>query len=56
MYFDQGSDIGEFVLLAANVVDTEYQISGATVTPGETYSFKFTARNTVGDSLESDVL
>jgi hypothetical protein len=49
VYYDQGSATAEFVLLSAGVTTLYYQTS-VSLTPGDTYSFKITARNTVGDS------
>jgi hypothetical protein len=52
VYYDQGSQVGTFVLLEEGVTTTFYQTT-ISITAGETYSFKVTARNTVGSSLES---
>jgi hypothetical protein len=50
VYYDQGSD--SFVLLE-NSVTTQYYQTTVTLSPGTTYKFKVTARNSVGSSLES---
>jgi hypothetical protein len=47
VYYDQG--LGIYVLLAENLT-TSYFTTAATLIPGVTYSFKVTARNTVGSS------
>jgi hypothetical protein len=52
VYYDQGT--GDFVELDSAVTQTEYVLSS--ITPGVTYSFMVTARNTVGSSLNSDAL
>lgn len=52
VYYDQG--ISNFVVLDSAVTATEYVFN--TVTAGVTYVFKITARNTVGSSLDSDLL
>jgi len=43
------------VLLEAAVVNQYYQTT-VSLTAGETYSFKVTARNTVGDSDQSSIV
>jgi hypothetical protein len=50
VYYDQGSD--SFVLLESSVTTQFYQTTVA-LSPGTTYKFKVTARNSVGSSLES---
>ncbi len=47
IYYDQG--LGIYVLLAQKVINT-YFTTSATLTPGVTYSFKITGRNSVGSS------
>ena len=53
IYYDQG--LGVYVLLAQKVTSTFYETS-TTLTPGVTYSFKLTSRNSVGSSDHSAVL
>jgi len=53
VYYDQGAATATYVLLEATVV-TEYYETTVALNAGETYSFKVTARNTVGDSVMSD--
>jgi hypothetical protein len=55
VYYDQGSQVGSFILLEEAVLTKYYQTT-ITLTPGETYSFKVTSRNTVGDSDLSDAI
>ena len=50
VYYDQGID--DYILLAADVL-TQYYTTTVTLTPDLVYSFKVTARNSVGDSLTS---
>lgn len=49
IYYDQGSVVGTYVLLDEGVLTQYYQTTIA-LTAGETYTFKVTSRNTVGDS------
>ena len=51
VYYDQGSD--NWVILAENVPTPDYTTVVA-LTPDVIYAFKFTARNSVGDSLLSE--
>jgi hypothetical protein len=51
VYYDQSTDT--WILLESAILDTSYTTSN-TLTSGLIYSFKITARNSVGDSLESD--
>jgi len=55
VYYDQGASTATFVLLESSVLTTHYTTT-ATLTAGETYTFKVTALNTVGESLQSDPL
>ena len=50
VYYDQDSD--SYVLLDDAVLDKFY-VTAVTLTPGVTYKFKVTARNTVGSGAES---
>jgi hypothetical protein len=50
VYYDQGTD--SFVELISGVT-TQYYLAQS-LTPGTTYKFKVTARNSVGSSLESE--
>jgi len=47
IYYDDALGTNVFTLLQANVV-TEYYITTIQLDVGQTYSFKVTARNTVG--------
>jgi hypothetical protein len=49
VWFDQGSQVGVYVLLQENRLATNYYTTG-NISPGETYTFKVTARNLVGTS------
>jgi 2-C-methyl-D-erythritol 4-phosphate cytidylyltransferase len=49
IYYDQGQAINSFMLLDEAVLTQHYQTTVSLIA-GETYSFKVTARNTVGDS------
>lgn len=49
IYWNAGS--GETYLLLAEAITTNYYQTAATLTSGVTYSFKVTARNSVGDSV-----
>lgn len=51
VYYDQSS--GNWVLLEAEVA-TMYYTTTVSLTAGNNYSFKVTARNSVGVSLQSD--
>lgn len=51
VYYDQGT--GNWVSLAENVLETYYTTT-VPLTPDVIYSFKVTARNSVGDSLMSE--
>jgi hypothetical protein len=53
VYYDQGT--GTWVTLAEEVSSPEYQTS-VTLVANTIYSFKLTAKNTVGDSLVSDII
>jgi hypothetical protein len=53
VYYDQG--ISTYVLLVEKLTSS-YFTTTATLTPGVTYSFKVTARNTVGSSDYSSVI
>jgi hypothetical protein len=53
VYYDQGSD--EFILLDGSVTD-QFYLTIVSLTAGEFYKFKVTARNSVGTSSESEVL
>jgi len=53
--FTMTKDLSTYILLASTVTDTYYATS-VTLTPGVTYSFKVTARNSVGSSVQSDSL
>ena len=53
VFYDQGID--SVVLLQANVLDKYYQTT-VSLTPGLTYKFTVTARNSVGHSADSAVL
>jgi len=53
VYFANGSG-GTFTLLTSTVTAREFLLD--TITPGNLYRFKVTARNTVGSSLFSEVL
>lgn len=53
IYYNQGSSVSQWTILAEDVVDTFYQTT-IPLTAGEIYSFKLTARNAVGVGLESD--
>jgi hypothetical protein len=53
VYYDQGSGVAEYVLLDAGILTKYYQTTIVLIA-GETYSFKVTSRNTVGDSNQSD--
>ena len=52
VYYDEGAGTDSFVLLDGAVTDRFY-VTSVTLTPGATYRFKVTARNTVGTSLNS---
>jgi hypothetical protein len=51
IYYDQST--ATWVLLEETVLDTSYKTS-ISLTSGATYAFKVTARNSVGDSLQSE--
>lgn len=53
IYYDQGTAIATYILLEEAVLTQYYQTTN-TLIAGETYSFKVTSRNTVGDSNLSD--
>jgi hypothetical protein len=53
IYYDQG--LGTYILLAQKVTST-YFATSSTLSPGVTYSFKLTARNSVGSSDYSEVI
>ncbi len=53
IYYDQG--LGIYILLTQKCTNT-YFATSAILTPGVTYSFKLTARNSVGSSDYSTVL
>jgi hypothetical protein len=53
VYYDQGLSI--YILLAEKLT-TSYFTTAANLIPGETYSFKVTARNTVGSSDDSSII
>ena len=53
VYYDQGLSI--YILLAEKLT-TSYFTTAATLIPGVTYSFKVTARNTVGSSDYSSII
>ena len=53
VYYDQGTD--SFVELESGVL-TQYYLTTVSLTPGTTYKFKVTARNSVGSSLDSEVV
>jgi hypothetical protein len=53
VYYDQGTN--SYVLLDA-AVTTQFYVTLVTLTPGVTYSFKVTARNSVGSGVQSVAL
>jgi hypothetical protein len=53
VYYDQGTD--NYVLLDAAVLN-QYYVTSVTLTPGVIYSFKVTARNSVGSGDQSVAL
>jgi hypothetical protein len=53
IYYDQGTDTQ--VLLASGLTVLDYTTS-VTLTPGTLYSFAITATNSVGESMQSEVL
>ena len=55
VYYDEGTATDSFVLLDGAVTDRFY-VTLVTLTPGTTYTFKVTARNTVGTSLDSETV
>jgi hypothetical protein len=55
IYYDQGTGSGTYVLLDSNIVTAHYTTT-VTLNPGTTYSFKTTARNTVGSGLQSEAI
>jgi len=55
IYYDQGSSVATYTLLAEAVANKFYQTT-VSLTAGETYSFKVTARNSVGDSAMSAIV
>jgi hypothetical protein len=55
VYYDQGSAVGEFIMLEETVL-TDYYQTTISLIAGETYTFKVTSRNTVGDSNLSEVI
>jgi hypothetical protein len=55
IYYDQGSLVATYVILEEAVVNKFYQTTVSLIA-GETYSFKVTARNTVGDSAMSAIV
>jgi hypothetical protein len=55
IYYDQGYGSGTFILLASNVATTHYTTTVALINDVN-YSFKVTARNTVGSGLQSQAV
>jgi len=53
VYYDQGT--GNYVFLQLKVLERSY-LTTVTLTPGTTYNFKVTARNSVGSSQQSVAL
>lgn len=52
VYYNQGTAIDSWILLEEGVLTQYFQTTNQLVA-GETYTFKVTARNTVGDSALS---
>lgn len=53
IYYDQGSSVGVWVDLDYDIT-TNYYTTKVALTPDEIYSFKVRARNSVGDSSQSE--
>lgn len=53
IYYDQGAATATYVIMEENVLD-QFYVTTVALTPGEEYTFKLTARNSVGDSQKSN--
>jgi len=55
VYYDQGSQTASYILLQPSIISKEWTTTN-TLVAGETYSFRVSARNSVGEGAKSDPL